>query len=463
MQAEQAPKLRVAIVGAGPAGFYAAGQLLGSGQAAGVDLYDRLATPHGLVRAGVAPDHPKIKSVTRVYDKTASLPGFRFFGGVEVGRDVAHQELAAHYHAVLYAIGTAGDRRLQIPGEDLHGSYGAAAFVAWYNGHPDYAELRFDLGVERAVVVGNGNVALDVARMLVLSHEELARTDIADHALEALRHSRVREVVVLGRRGPAQASFTNPELRELADLREADVIVDPAEARLDAVSESWIASGGADATARRNVEVLQRYAATPPSGRPRRIVLRFLRSPVQIIGSGRVEAVVLERNELVADPDGVPRARPTGERETLAAGLVLRSIGYVGSPLPGVPFDERHSTIHNSGGRVTDPRSGQPLPGVYVAGWIKRGPSGVIGTNKKCAQESTERLLEDFAAGLLPEPRAQPDELIARLRARGVRVVDYAGWEAIDAYERQLGEPHGRPRVKLVRHEDLYARASARD
>jgi ferredoxin--NADP+ reductase len=455
----RASQVRVAIVGAGPAGFYAAAQLLGCGRPVRVDVYDRLATPHGLVRAGVAPDHPKIKSVTRVYDKTAALPGFRFFGGVEVGRDVGHQELAAHYHAVIYAIGTAGDRRLGIPGEDLHGSYGAAAFVAWYNGHPDYAELEFDLSAQRAVVVGNGNVALDVARMLVLGYEELARTDIADHALEALRRSNVQEVVVLGRRGPAQASFTNPELRELADLDQADVIVDPAEAALDELSQAWLAAGGADATARRNVETLQRYAATPPRGRPRRIVLRFLRSPVQIIGQRRVEGVVVERNELVAGPDGVPRARPTGQRETLAAGLVLRSIGYVGSPLPGIPFDERASTIHNSGGRVTDPASGLPLPGVYVAGWIKRGPSGVIGTNKKCAQESTERLLEDLDAGRLPEPTDEPDTLIERLRARGVPVVDYAGWEAIDAHERSRGEAEGRPRVKLVRHEELYAHA----
>jgi ferredoxin--NADP+ reductase len=451
---------RIAIVGAGPAGFYAAGQLLSHrDRRLRIDLYDRLATPHGLVRAGVAPDHPKIKTVTRVYEKTAAAPGFRFFGGVDVGRDVTHEELASHYHAVMYTTGTADDRRLGIPGEDLEGSHGAAAFVAWYNGHPDYCDLSFDLSAERAVVVGNGNVALDVARMLVLSYDELARTDIADHALAALRESNVREVVVLGRRGPAQAAFTNPELRELADLELADVVVDPAEAELDAVSRTWVEAGGADPTARRNVETLQRYAATAPKGRSRRIALRFLRSPVEILGAQHVEAVVMARNELVAGAGGVPRARATDELETISAGLVLRSIGYVGSPLPGVPFDERRSTIHNEGGRVTDPASGDPLPGVYVAGWIKRGPSGVIGTNKKCAQETTQHLLEDLAAGRLSEPQHDPDELITRLRAHGVPVVDYSGWQAIDAHERSRGEPHGRPRVKLVRHEELYEHA----
>jgi len=459
MSASHEQPVRVAIVGAGPAGFYAAGQLLGQRRApVRVDLYDRLATPHGLVRAGVAPDHPKIKSVTRVYEKTAALPGFRFFGGIEVGRDLSHEELASCYHAVIYAVGTGADRRLGIPGEDLPGSYGAAEFVAWYNGHPDFAERRFDLSAERAVVVGNGNVALDVARMLVLSYEELAVTDIADHALEQLREAGVREVIVLGRRGPAQASFTNPELRELADLQQAEAVVDPTEVELDPVSREWLERAG-DATAKRNVETLADYAARTPAGKPRRIVFRFLRSPVEIIGDRRVEGVVVERNELVVGTDGVPRARPTGVRERIDAGLVFRSIGYLGAPLPGIPFDARRGTIHNDRGRVTDPTSGLPLPGVYVAGWIKRGPSGVIGTNKRCAQESTDRLLEDLAAGLLPQPRADPDQLIARLRARGVPVVTYAGWQAIDAHERSLGELQGRPRVKLVRHEELLARA----
>jgi ferredoxin--NADP+ reductase len=325
--------LRVAVVGSGPAGFYATGQLLASGDpAVSVDLFDRLPTPWGLVRFGVAPDHPKIKSVTRVFEKTARMPRFRFHGNVEVGRDVSHEQLAGAYHAVLYAVGTPADRRLGIDGEDLGGSHSATDFVAWYNGHPDYADLDFDLGCERAVVIGNGNVALDVARMLALSVEELAVTDIADHALELLRASEVQEIVVLGRRGPAQAAFTNPELRELADLELADVIVDPADMELDVHSAAELET--ADGTTKRNVETLAEYAALTPAGRPRRIVLRFLTSPVAIEGDDRVQAVVVERNELFADEHGTLRARPTGARERIEAGLVLRSIGYVGTPLP---------------------------------------------------------------------------------------------------------------------------------
>jgi ferredoxin/flavodoxin---NADP+ reductase len=409
------------------------------------------------VRFGVAPDHPKIKSVTRVFEKTAKQPGFRFHGNVEVGTDVSHERLAAAYDAVLYAVGTPGDRRLDIPGEDLAGSHSATDFVAWYNGHPDYADLAFDLSAERVVVVGNGNVALDVARMLLLSAEELAVTDIADHALQALRDSNVREVVVLGRRGPAQAAFTNPELRELADLDLADVIVAPRDMELDAFSAATLET--ADITTKKNVETLSDYVERPPAGKPRRIGLRFLTSPVELQGSDRVEAIVVERNELVAGEDGNLRARPTGERERIETGLVFRSIGYVGKPLPGVPFDPRRGTVLNADGRVLDADSGQPLAGVYAAGWVKRGPSGVIGTNKKCAQETTNLLLADFAAGKLPGATGDPDELLEQLRAEG-HVVDYAGWEAIDAHERDLGGTSGRPRVKLVRRHELLHRAS---
>jgi ferredoxin/flavodoxin---NADP+ reductase len=454
--------LRVAIVGSGPAGFYAAGQLLSAKSlAVEVDLFDRLATPWGLVRAGVAPDHPKIKSVTRVYEKTARRPGFRFHGNVEVGTDVTHDELAAAFHAVLYAVGAPTDRRLGIPGEDLPGSHAATDFVAWYNGHPDYADLRFDLSPRRAMVIGNGNVALDVARMLALTPEELAPTDTADHAIEALATSGIEEIVVVGRRGPAQAAYTNPELRELADLAGADVIVDPAEVVLDPDSRAFIESDAAVGTARRNVEIVAGFAAREPEGRPRRIVLRFLASPIEIVGTDRVEGVRLVRNEIMADADGRLSARPTAATELLEAGLVLRSIGYRGSPIPGVPFDERRATIHNAGGRATSVETGEPLPGVYTAGWIKRGPSGVIGTNKKCAQETVDLLLEDRAAGRLPEPSTDAAALLAALEARGVDLVDYAGWEAIDAHERGRGEPHGRPRVKLVRRAEHLLHAAA--
>jgi ferredoxin--NADP+ reductase len=449
--------LRVAVIGSGPAGFYAAGQLLASTEpVVTVDVFDRLMTPWGLVRFGVAPDHPKIKSVTRVFERTARQPGFRFHGNVEIGADVSHQQLAQAYHAVLYAVGTPGDRRLGIDGEDLPGSESATEFVAWYNGHPDYADMDFDLSCERAVVIGNGNVALDVARMLALSVEELSVTDIADHSIELLRESNIREIVVLGRRGPAQAAFTNPELRELAELELADVIVDAADLELDEASAAALAT--ADATTQRNVETLNQYAGLTPAGKPRRVVLRFLASPVAIEGEERVSAVVVERNVLVRGEDGAIRAQPTGQTERIQTGLVLRAVGYVGKPLPGVPFDDRRSTLLNRDGRVLDPDTHEPIPGLYAAGWVKRGPSGVIGTNKKCAQETTEHLLEDFAAGLLPTPSESPEQLLAELREKGIEIVDYSGWEAIDAHERALGEPHGRPRVKLVSRDDQLKR-----
>jgi ferredoxin/flavodoxin---NADP+ reductase len=451
--------LRVAVVGSGPAGFYAAGQLLADRSlTAQVDLFDRLATPWGLVRAGVAPDHPKIKSVTRLYEKTARLPGFRFHGNVEIGRDLSHEELAAAYHAVVYAVGAPTDRRMGIPGEGLPGSHAATEFVAWYNGHPDSADRSFDLSCKRAVVVGNGNVALDVARMLVLGRSELGVTDTADHALAALDASSIEEVVVLGRRGPAQAAYTTPELRELGEV--AAVVVDPSEAELDDASRAYLESGAATVTARQNVEIVAEYARRAPASGRRRIVLRFLASPVEIVGSERVEGVRIVRNELLDAGDGRLSARPTAREELIECGLVLRSIGYRGTPIPGVPFDERRATICNSGGRVTREGGEEPVPGVYTAGWVKRGPSGVIGTNRKCAQESVEHLLEDLRAGLLPEPACEPGALLELLAERGVTVVDYAGWEQIDRHERATGEPQGRPRVKLVHREQQLQHAA---
>jgi ferredoxin--NADP+ reductase len=441
------PDLRVAIVGAGPAGFYAAGSLLKAAEKVEVELFDRLPTPFGLVRAGVAPDHPEIKSVTRVFEKTAALPGFRFHGNVEVGRDISHEELRAHHHAVIYACGAASDRRLGIPGEHLAGSHAATEFVAWYNGHPDFCKASFDLAGPRAVVVGNGNVALDVARMLVLSRGELGATDVADHALATLAESGIEEIVVLGRRGPAQAAFTNPELRELGELREADVIVDPA--AMAHVSEPD------DPTACRNVQILRDYARRRPGGKPRRLVMRFLASPVEIIGDGRVQGVRVVHNEL----DGSQRARPTQRHEVIEAGLVLRSVGYRGAPIGGVPFDEDAATIANAGGRVTDLKTGEPMPGVYTAGWIKRGPSGVIGTNKKCANETVRHLLEDAACNRLPAPPAGAEALDELLGERVSERVEYVGWQRIDAHECELGVQQNRPRVKLVRHHDLLAAA----
>jgi len=452
---ETAP--RAAVVGAGPSGFYATDQLLKAGFE--VDLLEILPTPFGLVRAGVAPDHPKIKSVTRVYEKTAKHPGFRFYGSVELGGHVSRQDLLDRYHVVLYAVGTASDNKLGIPGEDRPGSHGALEFVAWYNGHPDYADHAFDLSATRAVVIGNGNVAVDVARMLVLDPEEMAATDTADHAIGPLNAAQVHDVVVLGRRGPAQAAFTNPELRELGELSRAEPLVDAQELELDEHSRRWLETE-ADGTARRNYALLQEYAARPPRGERHRIVFRFLRSPLELLGEGEdgpVTGVRVGRNRIEPGPDGRLRAVSTGREEVLPCGLVIRSIGYRGRPLPGVPFDEKHGLIRNTGGRVCG-EDGEPLRGEYAVGWIKRGPSGVIGTNKKDAADTVARIVEDAARDALGAP-ADPDAeaTAAWLRSCAPGVVEWDGWEAIDAHERRLGEPAGRPRVKLVTVDELVA------
>jgi ferredoxin--NADP+ reductase len=448
--------MRVAVVGSGPSGFYAAGHVLKADGSAEVHLFERLPTPWGLVRGGVAPDHPKIKSVSRIYEKTAADPRLRFFGNVEVGRDVTHAELASWYDAVVYAVGTAGARPLGIPGEQLAGSHSATEFVGWYNGHPDHRELEVDLQrAQRAVVVGNGNVAIDVARMLCLGRDDLGRTDIADHALDVLGPGTVNEVVVLGRRGPEQAAFTTPELLELGELADVDVVVDPRELELaDEVPEP-----GLDAAAQRRMEILHEYAQRPARWCAKRIVLRFCTSPSRLVGDGHVTGVELMRNELRRGPDGHVRAVATGVAETVEAQIVLVAVGYRGRRLPGLPFDEQRGLVpHDGHGRVTG-ADGRPLPGAYVAGWIKRGPSGVIGTNKKCAQETVDALLADAAAGRLPAPRENGG--IEPLLARRVDpLVTYAGWEAIDALERDTGAAQGRPRVKLSTREELLAVAA---
>jgi ferredoxin--NADP+ reductase len=452
--------LRVAVVGSGPAGFYAAGHLLASGDpVVEVDVLDRLPTPWGLVRLGVAPDHPNIKAVSRAFERIASNERFRFLGNVGVGADISPHDLSRLYDAVVYCVGAQTDRRLGIPGEDLPGSWPATEFVAWYNGHPDFQDLTFDLSCERAVVIGNGNVAVDVVRMLALTEEELAPTDTTDPAVEAIVSSGLREILMLGRRGPAQGAFTTPELQELGELAGADVVVDPSDMELDPASEAALAAGGA--IARRNVDVLREYAARPRTGKLRSVHLRFCVSPVAILGDGKVEAIEVVRNTLVAGEDGAITAVPTEEREVIPCGIVFRSVGYRGVALPGVPFDERRGTMPNDGGRVLGD-DGRPLPGVYCAGWIKRGPSGVIGTNKKDATETVELLLEDARNGRIgagePCSAAEVDET---LREAGVGVVTNAGWEAIDASEKAAGEKRGKPRVKLTRWDELLAAARA--
>jgi ferredoxin--NADP+ reductase len=428
--------LRVAVVGSGPAGFYAAGALLSADVPVQVDMIERLPTPWGLVRLGVAPDHPKLKTVSKAFERIAERPGFRFLGNVEVGRDITPEDLARLYDAVVYAVGAQTDRRLGIPGEDLPGSWPATEFVAWYNGHPDHQDLDFDLNVERAIVIGVGNVALDVARMLALTPEELAPTDTADAAIAAIRGAAIKEIVVVGRRGPAQAAFTTPELAELGDLAGTDVIVEAAD--LEGAEPT-------DTNSERNLEVMREFAAREPSGKPKRLVLKFFHSPVAIHGVDRVESIELVRNVL----DENDRAMPTEERSTLSCGLVFRSVGYRGVALPGVPFDERAGVIANEGGRVA--------PGVYAAGWIKRGPTGVIGTNKKDATETVELLLEDLRDA--PRKGATADDVDALLDERGVRRVVYAAWLAIDEAERGAGEPLGRPRVKLCTWDALLTAA----
>ena len=454
--------LRVAIVGSGPAGFYTAEHLLRhEGATAEVDMFDRLPTPYGLVRFGVAPDHPKIKSVIRVYEKTAARPEFRFFGNVEVGTDVTVEELQQRYHAVVFAYGTATDRQLGIPGEDLPGSHPATEFVNWYNAHPDFADRAFDLSCERVVVIGNGNVAADVARMLALTEDELRETDTADHAIDAFCGSGVKEILVLGRRGPAQAAFTNPEVRELGEMVNADIDIDEGEMELDEISREWLDSDDADPTNRRNVEIFTDFSKKAAEGKAQKIALRFLRSPVEIQGDGKVERIVVGRNELQRDDSGRIRAVDTGERETIECGLILRSIGYKGIPIEGVPFDEGRGTIANEGGRVTG--DGGQVPGLYAVGWIKRGPSGVIGTNKKDAQETVDHLFEDLEAGKVPEAELAGDRgsIETLLNERKPDHVTFEGWQAIDAAEVEAGKPHGRPRVKLCRIDELVEASKA--
>lgn len=448
--------LRVAVVGSGPAGFYAAGALLANEEPPiEVDMIERLPTPWGLVRLGVAPDHPNLKAVSRAYERIAKQEGFRFLGNVNVGGVLRHDDLVQLYDAVIYAFGAETDRRLGIPGEDLPGSWAATEFVAWYNAHPDFQHLSFDLSGERALVIGNGNVALDVARMLALTREELAPTDATDAAIEAIPRSGIQEIVILGRRGPVQASWTAQELQEMGELAGADIVVDPAGLELDPASEAELAEAGP--VVRRNLEVLREFAAREPTGKPRRIVLRFRVSPVAILGEGRVEAVEVVRNELVPDERGRLRAVSTEDREVIPCTLVFRSIGYRGVGLPDVPFDEDRGTIPNREGRVVE--DGEALPGVYCAGWIKRGPTGVIGTNKKDATETVGRLLEDARAGRLPNTSAPPESVLALLAERGAEVVAYGGWEAIDALEKERGEPHGRPRIKLCSWDELLEAA----
>ena len=436
----------VAIVGSGPAGFFAAAALLDLEDVeVHVDMYERLVTPSGLVRAGVAPDHPKIKRVAATFDKTAEHERFRFFGNVELGTHVHRDDLLERYDAVLYTVGASAERRLQIPGEDLPGSVGALDFVAWYNGHPDFADHEFDLGVKRAVVIGNGNVALDVARILASPRSTLASTDIAEHALEALVDNAVEEVVVIGRRGPVEAAFTTAEVAELGEMTQAEIVVEGADLHeIDIDAQAPMT--------KRMLHALEHYVDQEQPRAERRVVLRFRTSPVEILGEEKVTGIVLGRNQLHNDGERVV-ARDTGEREELEAGLVVRAVGYRGVALPGVPFDSDAAVVPNVEGRVSGGER------EYVAGWIKRGPSGVIGTNKKDARETVAHLADDLRA--TPASRGVVPVDTGWLEERQPDLVPWSGWTAIDEHERAAGEPHGRPRVKVSLTETLLEIARA--
>ncbi|WP_280368309.1 FAD-dependent oxidoreductase [Nocardia wallacei] len=404
--------LRVAIVGSGPSAMYAADELLTQTDVS-VTVFDRLPVPYGLARHGVAPDHTRTRQVSRLFDVISAQPGFGSYLNVAVGEHVSHEELLRHFHAVVYAVGASADRKLEVPGEGLPGNVSATEFVAWYNGHPDHAGREFDLSQRRAVIVGNGNVALDVARILTVDPETLSGTDVSASALESLRHSKIEEVVIVGRRGPAESAFTVPEFVGLLGS-DVDIVVE------DEVPE---AVPGIPQKVEQKLRLLRRVADRPVGAR-KRIVFRYLSSPTAVLGADRVAGIELERNELRTSDDGTVRAIGTGALETLDAGLVLTSVGYRGVALPGLPFDERANVIPNERGRVLDAAGGAVFPSTYVTGWIKRGPTGFIGTNKSCAQETIRQLVDDFNSGRLPEPvsgAGEFDRLVAARRPAAIR------------------------------------------
>lgn len=447
---------RVAVIGAGPSGLYAAAALLSSGEPVSVEVLDRLPAPYGLVRYGVAPDHVKMKSVIRVLQKPFDPADVEFLGGVRIGGDgIPLDELRTHFHAVVHATGSSVDRALGVPGEELTGSLGSGAFVSWYCGHPDFTELAPPLDHPGVAVVGAGNVALDVARVLAKTADEMAATDVPGPVLDALRSSAVRDVHVLIRRGPQHVRFTPAELRQIGDLAHAQVIVHDDGLLAAGVEEPDTIEQG-DRRQRQNLAMLGEWVDRSDDGSPRRIHLRFLRSPVRLLGEGRVSGIVVERTAV----DASGRVVGTGEEEVLDVGLVVRAIGYAGEPIPGLPFDEASGTVPNEGGRVV--RDGVPVPGAYVTGWIKRGPTGVIGTNKGDAQETVAALLEDLPS--LPAPaHPEPEALREALAAHGIRPVDWTAWLRLDAEEVRRGGLRGAERVKVAELAEMLDAAHGAD
>lgn len=444
--------LRVAVVGSGPSGFYAADALLKSEVATQVDIIDRLPTPYGLVRLGVAPDHQKIKNVTRIFDKIAAREGCEFYGNVTVGRDVSVDELRTFHDAIVFASGAESDRKLNISGEDLPGSHTATAFVAWYNGHPDYRDHEFDLSQKAAVVIGQGNVAVDVCRMLAKTVDELKDTDIAQHALDALAESRIEDIYMVGRRGPVQAKFTQLEIKEMGKLADCDPIVSPADMQFDPISQAEY-DDPENKAAKKIIPILREFSQRPAGSKKRRLHILFTKGPKEILGTDHVEGIVLEKNELVGEPFKV-RAKGTAQLEGLPCGLVFRSVGYRSIPIPGVPFNHDWGLIANKEGRVMD--GDVPAPGLYTVGWAKRGPSGVIGTNKPDSYDTIKILLSDLQ---LLTPCANPNSgaFSALLDDRGVRWVSFEDWKKIDKNETDRGQAKGKPREKFTRVSEMLA------
>lgn len=447
--------LQVAIIGSGPSGFYAAEELLSQQNLkVSVDMFEALPTPYGLVRGGVAPDHQKIKTVTKVYEKTAARAGFRFFGNVTFGKDLFLKDLQKHYAAVIFAVGAKSDRKMEIPGEELAGSFSATQFVGFYNGHPEYRSLQFDLSCQAVAVVGIGNVAIDVTRILATNTDELAKTDIAEYALAALKKSKVKKIYLLGRRGPAQAAFTNQEIRELCELPGADLVVDPKEVELDELSKEDLLNGVGGVIAKNNVQILAEHSQKGTGNQDKKIILRFLVSPVELLGeNGKVTAIKLEKNQLVRGNDKALKPKGTGQTETLPVGLVFRSVGYKGVPLPGLPYDERKGILPNQAGRVVDPITKKQIPGLYVVGWAKRGPTGVIGTNKPDSIETVKKLLEDFSS----TPSTKSEDILATLQSKNIRYVTFEEWKKLDAIEIETGKSKGKVREKFTTIEEMLS------
>ena len=446
--------VKVAIVGSGPAAFYAAEHLQKKlGDRVFMDMFEKLPTPHGLVRSGVAPDHQKIKSVARVYDKIASNPQFRFFGLVEFGKHLSLENLRNHYHQIVFATGAQTDRKMGIPGEGLIGSHTAIEFVAWYNAHPEHTGLNFDLSGKKIVIVGVGNVAVDVARILSLTRSEMEKTDIADYALEKLAESGIREIHMLGRRGPAQAAFTNPELRELENLEDADLLTLADEAEPDSLTLGEL-ERKPDRAAQTKIELIKKASERVPS-KSKKIIIRFLVSPVEIIAgeNNRVKSVKVVRNRLYKSDDGSLRPKPTDETEEIPTDLVFRSVGYRGIPLQGVPFDDDLGVIPNQKGRILDKTGGSPISGLYNTGWIKRGPTGVIGTNKIDSGETIGCMIEDIERENTLRPEFTSPESIKELLEE--KHISYDEWLRVDSFEKKEGEKQGRPRVKVTRLEEI--------